>query len=169
MASPLPRCLDAWAPSLEHLRISNGNFNTEHRERDWCVDDECPFAVKALQVEHLTYLKELELVRLVVPLKALRNLTQLTSDNLWEKIEEFRDLLEQYRLLLLESLFVWSYMIVSRTTRTFEYFVQKRKYASSIMSWILTSNSYLCYSWTHSNKYMLQCIFVCHMTMLQFV
>lgn len=109
-SSALPRCLDAWAPNLEHLRISNGNFNTEHRERDWHVDDECPFAIEALQVEHLTCLKELELVRLVVPSKALRNLTQLkklTSDNLWEKIEELRDLLEHYRLPLLESLFVW--------------------------------------------------------------
>lgn len=106
----LQLCLDSWASNLEHLRISSGKFNSVYRVRDQHVNDECPFVVEGLQVARLTRLKELELVRLVIPLKDLRNLTQLKKLEVTiyeERMEDICDLLKQDCLPLLESIFVW--------------------------------------------------------------
>lgn len=122
----LQRCLDAWAPTLERLRISGGKFLSPNDCTDVHVNNACPFLVEGPRIGHLTRLRELELVRILLPAardsgsESLRGLTRL--EKLTVTIDEkryagLRSLLQQDCLPSLEYLIVWNFLMRSVDVR----------------------------------------------------
>lgn len=125
MAS-LQHCLDAWAPTLERLRISGGKYLSPNDCTDVHINNACPFLVEGPRVGHLTRLRELELVRILLPAardsgsESLRGLTRL--EKLTVTVDEkryvgLRSLLKQDCLPSLEYLIVWNFLMRSVDVR----------------------------------------------------
>lgn len=122
----LQRCLDVWAPTLERLRISGGKFLSPNDCTDVHINNACPFLVEGPRIGHLTRLRELELVRILLPAardsgsESLRDLTRL--EKLTVTVDEkryvgLRSLLKQDCLPSLEYLYVWNFLMRSADVR----------------------------------------------------
>lgn len=138
----LQLCLDAWAPTLECLRISSGKFLSPNDCIDDHVNNECPFVVEGPRINHLTRLQELELVRIFVPAESLRRLTQLKKLTLTideKRYVGFRDLLEQDWLPSLEFLKVWNFLMRSADVGEVLQICREKKLRSTVEA--------MCYSW----------------------